>query len=217
MSAPKIFLVLLRRPHRNTPDERRDDPFYELGSFGCTRCHSRNLLHPRRAEGLEGARLAFVQGGHLGFRLVLLTKPITVKVWKNNCEARWKPTEKPFKYTEAPIVACNDGYSDFPSVKRFAHKTDRPTVEAGLASRFRSRARPLPDEMAKQVVEVYDRMRKAAPSSAFASTYDNTMPCPPPKIDCNRRSTYERLVSELGQAEQLKGGAGTRSSSRRCV
>ncbi len=74
----------------------------------------------RHAEELEGARLAFVQGGHSGSRLVLLTPPITLKKWASTCEARWMSPEMPFKYSEAPIVAYNHGHGDFPLVERFA-------------------------------------------------------------------------------------------------
>src|SRR3954470_21807193 len=109
MDEPRVFFVHLRRPKRD-PDERRDDPFYELGSFGCTGCHSTTLFHPRHARELEGSKLAFIQGGALGARLVFLTPPITVTVWRDRCEARWVPPvngKMPFKYAQAPILAYN--------------------------------------------------------------------------------------------------------------
>ena len=96
MAQPLVFLVHLRRPVKSDPEEKRDDPFYEIGSFGCTKCHSKNLFHPRHADKLRGARLAFAQGGQLGTRLVLLTPPITVRVWSDCCEAKWIPAEMPF-------------------------------------------------------------------------------------------------------------------------
>ena len=40
--APRVILVLLRQPS-SAVTERRDDPFWEFGSFGCTGCHGRNL------------------------------------------------------------------------------------------------------------------------------------------------------------------------------
>ena len=101
--APKVFAVHLRRPKRArvAPDERRDDPFYEFGSFGSTGCHLNNLFNPRHEKDLDGARLAFVQGGPQGTRLVFLTPPVTINVWEDRCEARWVPTKMPFKYAEA--------------------------------------------------------------------------------------------------------------------
>src|SRR6516162_6921379 len=116
MAEVKVFLIHLRRPALK---DVRTDPMYEFGSFGCTKCHSTNLFHPRHAEDLHGARLAFVQGGHLGSRLVFLTPPIKVRKWSGYCEARWKPVEMPFKYAEAPILASNEMASDFPLIEQF--------------------------------------------------------------------------------------------------
>ncbi|MGD0896816.1 MAG: hypothetical protein ABR915_03200 [Thermoguttaceae bacterium] len=202
MAQPKVFFVHLRRPNRSNPKERRDDPFYEFGSFGCTKCHSRNLFHPRNASKLEGARLAFVQGGKQGSRLVFLTPPITVTVWKNNCEARWMPPKMPFKYAHAPLLVRNDGgRSDFPSVRKFASRTrwGRTKVERGLSSRIRSLAEPLPPELACEVIETYERLRKEARRSAFAATYDEALPWPPPMPDRKREKTYQEFLSSLSR------------------
>jgi hypothetical protein len=193
MADPTVFFVHLRRPRASDP---RTDPMYEFGSFGCTGCHSTNLFHPRHAERLQSARLAFVQGGALGFRLVLLTPPITVYCWADRCEARWAPAEMPFKYSEAPILACNDSQGDFPLVERFARATNRSTVEGGLSSRLRSRARPLPVELANEVIRVYESLRAVAPPSAIAATYDEALPYTT-QIDRNRKETYRRLLREL--------------------
>ena len=107
MPKPKVFLVLLGWPRSNDP---RSDPFYEFGSFGCTSCHCNNLFHPDCASELKGARLAFAQGGAGGFRLVYLTPPVEIRKLPpkspNRCEAKWKPTEWPFRYTEALAQLC---------------------------------------------------------------------------------------------------------------
>lgn len=204
MTAQKIFLVHLRRPRSvsQDPDERRDDPFYEFGSFGCTKCHSRNLFHPRHASDLEGARLGFVQGGPNGFRLVFLTPLITVKVWPSNCEARWRPVTKPFKYNTAPILVHNDGTSDFPLVNAFVRKAAGRTPEGSLSSRFRSRAKALNEAMASEVVEVFERLRSRAAASAFATTYDEALPWRPPIIDLSRESTYRNRLLLLAEEER---------------
>jgi hypothetical protein len=203
MAEPKVFFVHLRRPRtaKVDPTERRDDPFYELGSFGCTGCHSATLFHPRHAGDLEGARLAFIQGGPLGHRLVFLTPPIVVRRWPDHCEARWTPVEMPFRYTEAPILAYNDGPGDFPLLEHFARRSDRTTVEGGLSSRLRSRSRPLSVELAKEVIRVYEQQRAEAPPSAIASTYEQALPYDPPRIDRNREATYRRRIRELTRAE----------------
>lgn len=199
MATANVFLVHLRRPKSATedPNERRDDPFYEFGSFGCTKCHSKNLFHPRRASSLQGARLAFAQGGPQGFRLICLSPPISVQVWADNCEARWAPAEMPFKYRQAPVLAHNFGPSDFPLIEQFAREASRDTIEGGFSSRFRSRSELLSQTLASEVIEVYQRMRRIAPASAIATTYDEALPWAPPTIDGNRRTTYQRRIRDL--------------------
>ncbi len=206
MAAPKIFFVHLRRPGR---DDLRTDPLYEFGSFGCTKCHCSNLFHPRHAEDLKGARLAFVQGGDDGSRLVFLTPPISVKVWADNCEARWTPAEMPFKYSEAPVLVANNGTSDFPLVEQFARAADCPSLESRLSSRLRSRSSALPPDMAKQVVSVYQRHRRAGGALAIASNYSEALPYVT-KVDGNRKATHQRLIRGLraetdGKSATLNG------------
>jgi hypothetical protein len=208
MDAPIVFFVHLRRPRSANADpyEQRDDPFYEFGSFGCTGCHSANLFHSRHAEELEGARLAFVQGGPLGFRLVFLTPPITVRERPDRCEARWAPAEMPFKYAAAPVLVHNYGPSDFPLIARFARQADRTTAEGGLSSRLRSRSRPLAVQLANEVIRIYRRQRAAAKPSAIASTYEQASPYPPPRIDRNREATFRRYLRMLARRTDLAGG-----------
>lgn len=199
MTQPKVYVVHLRRPDRSKPRERRADPFFEFGSFGCTGCHSSTLFHPRHADSLQGSRLAFVQGGPFGHRLVLLTPPIAVTVGSDRCEARWKPSKMPFKYDEAPVVAWNHGKSDFPMIERFVRKTRRNTIEGALSSRFRSTVQPLPTDMAKELIAVYEQKRKKKNRSAIATTYEEALPWPPPKIDDKekREITLQKLRSRL--------------------
>jgi len=193
MTPPKVFFVHLRRPRPNDP---RSDPFYEFGSFGCTKCHCRNLFHPRHADDLDGSRLAFVQGGNDGTRLVFLTPPIAVKVWEDSCEACWSPHEMPFKYSEAPILVASDGRSDFSLVKSFANRANRSTLEGCFSSRIRALSRPLASDMAKQVITVYKRFRNQSRRSAIAKFYFEALPYVA-EIDHHRRKTYNRLQSKL--------------------
>jgi len=218
MATSKVFFVHLRRPEPNDP---RTDPLYEFGSFGCTKCHRTNLLHPRHAEDLKGSRLAFLQGGNDGSRLVFLTPPITVKVWADNCEACWSPHEMPFKYSEAPVLVANDGRSDFPLVKVFASRANRRTLEGGLSSRVRSLTSPLASDMAAQVISVYERHRKQKGHSAIAEYYYEALPYFT-KIDYHRRKTYNHLQSKIRAesndlSRKLKGhrtGVGTHAGSK---
>src|ERR1035438_6995686 len=68
LAEQNVFIVHLRRPKSKC--DPRSDPFWEFGSFGMTGCHASNLMNPRNAQNLECARLAFVQGGPKGMRLV---------------------------------------------------------------------------------------------------------------------------------------------------
>lgn len=218
MAAPKLFFVHLRRPvsASKNENERRDDPFYEFGSFGCTGCHKSNLLHQHNAEKLVGARLAFVQGGSCGSRLVLLTPPITVMECQDRCVAIWVPIKKPFKYSHAPILASNDGRSDFLKIKKFALKARGTTIEGKLTSRLRTRAKELPLDLANHVIEIYERMRAAAKPSAFASKYYETLPYLPPCPDENRRATYLNKLKELsGDGDRAKPST-LSNRKRRC-
>ncbi len=203
MTSQRIFFVHLRRPRRpkrnEEPEDFRTDPLYEFGSFGCTRCHKRTLMQVKNAEMLHGARFAFAQGGKDGFRLVYLTPPITVKVWADHCEATWTPAEMPFKYGEAPILVTNNGQSDFSIVKDFASDTRRTTLEGGFSSLFRSTAKPLPGDMANQIVSIYKSFRERSDASLIAKEYHEALPYFV-KIDRNRKATYDELVRGLEAA-----------------
>ncbi|MFO0799516.1 MAG: hypothetical protein U0804_18765 [Gemmataceae bacterium] len=197
MSSLKVFIVHLRRPRSSDPNERRDDPFYEFGSFGCTGCHRSNLLHPRHAEELNGALIAFAQGGKSGFRLVFLTPPVTVRQWDDRCELLWSPVAMPFKYSEAPILVANDDRSDFPKLLSNLLHVDRESPEGRFSSRFRSRAQPLDDGQAAEIIRVYEQFRSTAASDAFASSYEEALPYAPPCVDPQRRTTYDMHIMEL--------------------
>lgn len=192
MEDPRVFIVLLRRPSRGKKHlgEMRSDPFWEFGSFGCTGCHRKNLLHPRNAQALVGHRLAFAQGGPSGFRLVFLTPSVTeVRQGAAHFEAMWKPCEMPFKYLHAPILVANDGHSDVPSLKAFVNNADRPTLESRFSSCFRSRTKPVNATIASEIVAAYDGAREKS-DSKIAVTYNEALPYDPPTIDRNREGTY---------------------------
>lgn len=167
--SPPVYIVHLRRPDQKNPNEQRADPFFEFGSFGCTGCHSKNLLNPKTVSRIEGARLAFAQGGHNGFRLVLLSPPITLRRWEDITETRWKPTPKPFRYSAAPVLVANELMSDFPLLERFVSQTHPETIEGGFSSRFRSCCTPLPEAIAREMILHYDRRVAAARDDAFAN------------------------------------------------
>lgn len=190
MTQLKVIIVQLRRPRHNDVNEMRSDPFWEFGSFGCTRCHQRNLMHPNKLDLLAGARLAFAQGGDKGFRLVHLTPLIEVIHHGDFGEAKWQPAKMPFKYNEAPLLINNFGHTDFPLLRQFVEKTNRSSWESKFSSRFRARRDSLDKEMAQEIIDVFEQKVAVASSNSFASIYVDALPYLPSKIDYNRSQTY---------------------------
>ena len=68
----------------------------------------------------------------------------------------------------------------------------RSTPVAQFSSKFRSRRRPLPEDLGRQVVRVYrDLRQRGAP---VARHYADAMPFPPPYVDPDRKRTYASLL-----------------------
>lgn len=193
---PKVIVVILRRPNLSNPEEMRSDPFWEFGSFGCKRCHARNLMNPRKIDSLNGVRLAFAQGGPDGFKLVLLTEAIRIISHNDFAEAKWSPKSRPLKYNRAPLLIRNDGMSDFPLLRQFIESANRDSREARFSSKFRSRRTPLDTSIAAEIVRVFDQQVASGDPNLFISTYIDALPYPPPKIDHNRLQTYSRLLGQ---------------------
>ena len=178
MEPNRVIVVMLRRPQLSKPHERRDDPFWEYRSFGCTGCHRRNLLNPKRSGELNRTQFAFIQGGDKGLRLVHVTPPITIRSLGTVCEVKWAPAEMPLTYASAPTVIDNTGWSDFPLLAGSVANVKR-------SSAFRSRRVPLASEVGAQLIAVYKRFRATA---KVARSYEEAMPYPPPHIDRDRAS-----------------------------
>ncbi len=196
MNVLKVITILLRRPRLSDPEEMRSDPFWEFGSFGCTGCHRRNLMNPRNLELLNGARLAFAQGGEDGFRLVFLTPPVEVSLHGKYVEAKWTPGKMPFKYHKAPLLINNDGRSDFQLIWPFIAAVNCPTWQRKFASKFRSRKTPLDKDMATEIIQGFDEEYDSQQSDLFAETYIDALPYSPPKVDRSRKETYQYLLAQ---------------------
>lgn len=194
---PPVLVVHLRQPNLSDPNESRTDPLWEFGSFGCTGCHRDNLMNPARAEELQEARLAFVQGGPLGFKLVKLTPPVTVVHHADRIEVQWVPPTMPFRYGTAPLVIDNEGKTDFPLFRKMIQEVDRTTWVARFSSKFRSNRTPLPPDIARQVITTYERYEKEAHPTKVAKTYEQALPVKPPLVDRTRKKTYASLLSSL--------------------
>lgn len=215
MSA-RLFIVMLRRPRKN---DARTDPFWEFGSFGCTGCHSKNLLHPKNCQIGDGDKLAFVQGGHLGSRLLLVT-PAIARVDhagggpKGRVELRWDASQKPFRYDCAPSLFESPAPGRpglFPRLAETVSNTNRSTVDAKLASRFRARRTPVKPELAEEMEAGFNAAVSAAKPSDFIKKYAQALPwcdCPTPASE--RRKDYRARL------EDLKNTAEASRQRRRC-
>lgn len=208
MSRLRIIVVHLRQPRRSDPNESRADPFYEFGSFGCTRCHSRNLMHPRRAHELDGARFAFAQGGKLGFRLVHLTPPARVVEHVDRCELIWTPVEAPFRYDCAPLLVNMAGETDFPALVQMICGVNRGTWPSSFSSAFRSRRTPLPAVVAQELARVFDRKRAKAKPDSLASSYVDALPYPPRNPDTERKASLAALRAMAASRKAPRSSCG---------
>ena len=198
MVADKIVIVHLRRPRKDDP---RNDPFWEFGSFGITGCHQDNLLNPKKVHELEGARLAFVQGGRKGFRLVFLTPPISAVKHRKLAETIWQPAAMPLKYDQAPILVANRG-AMMKGMSEALRGVKRSTLEAKFSSRFRSRRDPINEdfpELAEQIEAQFARhYKQAKENGAIARTYDEALPWKIDVPDRQREDTYARKLDAAG-------------------
>jgi hypothetical protein len=198
MATDKIVIVHLRRPGSN---DKRNDPFWEFGSFGITGCHKHNLMNPERIHELDGVRLAFAQGGEDGFKLVFLTPPISTVKHKKVAETRWQPAPMPLRYNQAPILVANRG-TMMDGMKKALQGVNRPTLEAKFSSRFRSRRNPINDdfpELAEQIASEFARhYKQAKKNGSVARSYDEALPWAIQAPDRERQETYERKLDEAG-------------------
>ena len=206
MNSDVVYIVHLRQPRRNDPSEKRSDPFWEFGSFGVTGCHSNNLMHKNNIKNLKKARFAFAQGGKLGFKLLFITPPLSLRQLDSILEANWYPMGMPFRYADAPLLIDNNEETDFPLLADSIVHINRSTPVAKFSSAFRSRATPISQEIAEELFTVYERNRRDQKNN-IAKTYEEALPYSPPLVDSDRKKTYIGLL-------RLNGGK--MRSSRRC-
>lgn len=186
----RLILVHLRQP-RSTPGESRTDPLYEFGSFGLTGCHRDNLLSDTSAS---GARLAFVQPGPGAMRVVYVTPPVTVKDHGRRREARWAPAEMPLRYSLGILLVNNQGETELPRIKAMLMGVRRSSWVARVSSAFRSRAAPLPDAAAAELLRAWeDRLRLGGRNRC--TKYWQALPRLPSKPDTDRAATYARCLA----------------------
>ena len=195
MDEPKVILVMLRQPQRNKPNEMRTDPLWEFGSFGCTGCHRRNLMNPKKLKELDGVRFAFAQNGHLGVKLVHVTPPVTMLHHGKSGEAKWSPAEMPLTYASAPCLVNNSGPSAIPQLVDMISGVRRGSPVAQFASKFRTGRHPLPASVGRRILKLYERFRQKA--GCVSKSYVDALPYTPPRVDGDREATYRELLGKV--------------------
>jgi hypothetical protein len=165
-----VYFVYLRQP--KDMNDRRNDPFWEFGSFGKTGCHRKNLLHPKNSHIKDGDQLAFLQGGAAEIRVVGLSPSLRVAGSLNQIELTWDKTYRPLPYLSAPLLINNARESAFPAV--FAalrlRDTNRTTFCGAAASRLRSRSTEVSHELSQEIIRWF-----AAPRLPRISIYPQSI------------------------------------------
>lgn len=219
----RVFVVMLRQTHGKS--DGRADPYWEFGSFGCTGCHSKNLLHPKNCPIVNGDRIAFVQGGHLGSRLMLLTPPVRLTAHRSGTskprlEIRWDPRAKPFRYDRAPSLFGTPGPSRpglFPKLADSVEATHRSTIDAKFASCYRARARPLESDLAGELIAEFEHAAATATPGDFIRHYTEALPWIfPGAVILDRKAAYRALRRRLS-SKTSPGCRGKRPVSRRRI
>lgn len=148
-----LYLVYMRQPAHM--DDQRHEPFWEFGSFGRTGCHRKNLLS-KRSPLVAGDQLAFLQGGHSEVRIIGVTPgilaPTRFSAEGALLEVNWGPAYRPLPYTQAPLLINNRGATEFPAVIPLIRDAARSTWCGKAASKFRSRATALTDELTQEIL-----------------------------------------------------------------
>lgn len=202
----RLFIVFLRRPGKG---DGRTDPFWEFGSFGCTGCHDDNLLHPGKKHIVSGDRVAFVQGGGQGCKLLLITPPVKrVEHGQAKIEIRWNRAFKPFRYYSelAPVLARPGGTNiALPELGRIVNKTRRTTAQAKLASCFRTRCEPLGSTGAAELQQLFRLACEKARPTDFISNYTDALPWSDVRLSLAQRSREYR--SRLAQLDSTTAPA----------
>jgi hypothetical protein len=156
--------------------------------------------------------------------LLFITPEIKLRSFGELTEATWKPAEMPFKYLDAAILIDADGNTDFPLFKRFIATSKAKQWRHKFSSKFRSRAERLDIAVAAQIVETYERFRRAAPRRTFASTYLDAIPSWPkweswskshrPWLPAERKAAYRLKRRQISPARQRCGDRASASPVR---
>lgn len=116
---------------------------------------------------------------------------------------KWDPSAKPFRYDRAPSLfkaPAPGGQNLFPRLYAFLAHTNRTTIDAKFASRFRARQTHLDPEIAQELEAGFKAAIMVAKPSDFITRYNDALPwcgCPTPANE--RRNDYRELLKDLKQ------------------
>jgi len=203
-----MFIVTLRTPE--SMNDRRSDPFWEFGSFGCTGCHKKDLMRIINAKQLLNSKLAFAQAGNEGRKLVYIT-PIITNVYElydpikkeEFCEVKWKPISMPIKYKYAPLLINKKGDTNFNLIKEYIRDINSNKWLRRFYYKIRNdvRAKPalsLHKEIAGELEELYTNIREDDCQEVIANNYIEALPRPINKDFLNTRiDTYKKTINKL--------------------
>jgi hypothetical protein len=102
-----------------------------------------------------------------------------------------------------------DGYTDFPLVKKMLLNVNRETWKGKVGSKFRTYSRPLDQDIADEIIINYESKKISASTNAFVEHYTQAMPVPPPYSDPSRMHTYNFLLDQANRNEAFYHNANT--------
>ena len=122
-------------------------------------------------------------------------------------ELRWDAGQKPFRYDCAPSLFESPApgrVGSFPRLTESLAHTNRSTIDAKLASRFRARTSPLEPELAQELEFAFTAAVKRAKKSDFIVRYEEALPwCDCPSSASERLRDYQQRLRELKNAASI--------------
>jgi ABC-type microcin C transport system permease subunit YejE len=102
----------------------------------------------------------------------------------------------PFRYESAPILVSNSAKSHFPKLVARLKRVRRSTLEGKFASKYRTTATYLEDDLANELIKIYAEKRRRAQASTIACSYVDALPCVPRLPDGDREQAYEKALDK---------------------
>ena len=138
--------------------------------------------------------------------LYTIGQPVKIDRHRSCIEAKWSPPRMPFRYDSAPILASNTAKSQFPKLARGLESVKRSTLEGKFASKYRTAATYLDNEIADELIKIYDERRIAARSSEIAHSYIDALPFAPSRPDGDREQAYAKMLDKRFHMNRQNSG-----------